>query len=115
MHYTEKTKPRMGDPYWYEWSVGEQQIINMLNKDNNIEFAELQANVGLSLDDVVITHSDGSALCIQVKHTRAEDTLTFAVSSSTKGDDKFVRPALDIFWTKLKENLKQSRRIYKKS
>ena len=95
----------MGDPYWYEWSVGEQQIINMLNKDNNIEFVELQANVGLSLDDVVVTHSDGSALCIQVKHTRAEDTLTFAVSSSTKGDDKFVRPALDIFWTKLKEKL----------
>ena len=46
-YYTEKTKPGMGDPYWYEWSVGEQQIINMLNKDNNIEFVELQANVGL--------------------------------------------------------------------
>lgn len=45
-YYTEKTKPGMGDPYWYEWSVGEQQIINMLNKDNNIEFVELQANVG---------------------------------------------------------------------
>ena len=30
MNYTEKTKPGMGDPYWYEWSVGEQQIINML-------------------------------------------------------------------------------------
>ena len=33
MNYTEKTKPGMGDPYWYEWSVGEQQIINMLNED----------------------------------------------------------------------------------
>ena len=38
MNYTEKTKPGMGDPYWYEWSVGEQQIINMLNEDNNIEW-----------------------------------------------------------------------------
>ena len=38
MNYTEKTKSGMGDPYWYEWSVGEQQIINMLNEDNNIEF-----------------------------------------------------------------------------
>lgn len=47
MNYTEKTKPGMGDPYWYEWSVGEQQIINMLNEDNNIEYVELQANVGL--------------------------------------------------------------------
>lgn len=154
MHYAEKTKPGMGDPYWYEWSVGEQQIINMLNEDNNIEFVELQANVGLGLDDVVVTYSDGSALCIQVKHTRAEDTLTFTdlvytakktsksllaeladswqeesskytkvipqiftnrrkgqVNSSTKGDDKFVRPALDIFWTKLKEKLETAKKF----
>lgn len=68
----------MGDPYWYEWSVGEQQIINMLNEDNNIEYVELQANVGLGLDDVVVTYRDGKVLCIQVKHTRADDTLTFA-------------------------------------
>ena len=32
MNYSEKTKPGMGDPYWYEWSVGEQQIINMIDK-----------------------------------------------------------------------------------
>jgi len=148
MNYTEKTKPGMGDPYWYEWSVGEQQITNMLNEDNNIEFVELQANVGLGLDDVVVTYKDGSVLCIQVKHTRAEDTLTFAdlvytakktsksllaeladswqkesskyakvipqiftnrrkgqVSSSTKGDDKFIRPALDVFLAKLNKKL----------
>lgn len=48
MNYSEKTKPGMGDPYWYEWSVGEQQIINMLNEDN-IKFVELQANVGLEI------------------------------------------------------------------
>lgn len=144
----------MGDPYWYEWSVGEQQIINMLNEDNNIEFVELQANVGLGLDDVVVTYSDGRVLCIQVKHTRADDTLTFAdlvysakktsksllaeladswqeesrkytevvpkiftnrrkgqVSSSTKGEDKFVRPALEVFWTKLKEKIKSVKRF----
>lgn len=154
MNYTEKTKPGMGDPYWYEWSVGEQQIINMLNEDNNIEFVELQANVGLGLDDVVVTYSDGRVLCIQVKHTRADDTLTFAdlvysekktsksllaeladswqeesskytevipqiftnrrkgkVSSSTKGDDKFVRPALDEFWTKLNEKIKSAKKF----
>lgn len=154
MNYTEKTKPGMGDPYWYEWSIGEQQIIEMLNQDNNIEFVELQANVGLGLDDVVVTYKDGSALCIQVKHTRAEDTLTFAdlvytekktsksllaeladswqkesskytkvipqiftnrrkgqVSSSTKGDEKFVRPALDVFWTKLNEKLETAEKF----
>lgn len=154
MNYTEKTKPGMGDPYWYEWSVGEQQIINMLNEDNNIEFVELQANVGLGLDDVVVTYSDGRVLCIQVKHTRADDTLTFAdlvyptkktsksllaeladswqeesskytevipqiftnrrkgqVSSSTRREDKFVRPALDVFWTKLNEKIKSAKKF----
>lgn len=154
MNYTEKTKPGMGDPYWYEWSVGEQQIINMLNEDNDIKFVELQANVGLGLDDVVVTYSDGRVLCIQVKHTRADDTLTFAdlvytskktsksllaeladswqeesskytevipqvytnrrkgqVSSSTKGEDKFVRPALDVFWTKLNEKIKSAKKF----
>lgn len=45
MNYTEKTKPGMGDPYWYEWSVGEQQIINMLNEDN-LGCLKRQRNVG---------------------------------------------------------------------
>ena len=36
MKYSAKTKPGMGDPYWYEWSVGQQYIIDMLNSDNNI-------------------------------------------------------------------------------
>jgi len=154
MTYSAKTKPGMGDPYWYEWSVGEQQIIKMLNEDNNIKFVELQANVGLGLDDVVVTYNDGKVLCIQVKHTRVEDTLTFAdlvyssketskpllaeladswqeesskytevipqiftnrrkgqVSSSTKGENKYVRPALDVFWTKLAENIKFATRF----
>ena len=154
MNYSEKTKPGMGDPYWYEWSVGEQQIINMLNENNNIKFVELQANVGLGLDDVVVTYNDGKVLCIQVKHTRADDTLTFAdlvysskktsksllaeladswqgesgkytevipqvftnrrkgqISSSTRGEDRFVRPALDVFWTKLNEKLKSENRF----
>lgn len=154
MNYTEKTKPGMGDPFWYEWSVGEKQIINMLNDDNNIDFVELQANVGLGLDDVVVTYSDGRVLCIQVKHTRVDDTLTFAdlvytskktsksllagladswqeesskytevipqiftnrrkgqINSSTKGEDKFERPALDVFWTKLKQKIKSTEKF----
>ena len=152
MNYTEKTKPGMGDPYWYEWSVGEQQIINMLNEENNIEYVELQANIGLGLDDVVVTYSDGKVLCIQVKHTRVDDTLTFAdlvysakktsksllaeladswqeesrrytevipqvftnrrkgqVSSTTKGEDTFVRPALDVFWKTLNEKIESAK------
>ena len=89
----------MGDPYWYEWSVGEQQIINMLNDDNDIEFVELQANVGLGLDDVVVTYSDGSVLCIQVKHTRVDDTLTFTdLVCSAKKTSKSLLAELADSW-----------------
>lgn len=49
----------MGDPYWYEWSVGQQYFIDMLNPDNNIKCVELQANVKLGLDDVVVTYEGG--------------------------------------------------------
>ena len=68
MKYSAKTKPGMGDPYWYEWSVGQQYIIDMLNPDNNIKCVELQANVKLGLDDVVVTYESGEKLFIQVKH-----------------------------------------------
>ena len=77
MNYSEKTKPGMGDPYWYEWSVGQQYIIDMLNPDNNIKCVELQADIELGLDDVVVTYVNGEKLFIQVKHTRVDDTLTF--------------------------------------
>ncbi|KAB0441038.1 hypothetical protein [Lysinibacillus fusiformis] len=33
----------IGDPYWYEWTVGLDQTINMLNPDNNIKSITLQA------------------------------------------------------------------------
>lgn len=90
MNYSEKTKPGMGDPYWYEWSVGQQYIIDMLNPDNNIKCVELQADIGLGLDDVVVTYEDGEKLFIQVKHTRADNTLTFrdlvAIDNSKKDE-----------------------------
>ena len=47
MGYTENTKPGMGDPYWYEWTVGLEYIVDMLNPDNRIKYVELQADVSL--------------------------------------------------------------------
>lgn len=77
MKYTAETKPGMADPYWYEWSVGQRYLVDMLNPDSHIQYVELQANVQLGLDDVVITYDDGKTRFIQVKHTRADDTITF--------------------------------------
>lgn len=46
-------------------------------KNTKLENVELQADVALGLDDVVITYMDGHKKFVQVKHTRANDTLTF--------------------------------------
>lgn len=77
MKYTADTKPGMADPYWYEWSVGQKYIVDMLNSDSHIQAVELQADVQLGLDDVVITYDDGKTRFIQIKHTRVADTITF--------------------------------------
>ena len=86
----------MGDPYWYEWSVGQQYIIDMLNPDNNIKCVELQANVKLGLDDVVVTYEGGEKLFVQVKHTRSDNTLTFGdlVSIDNTSEDGSHRYSL---------------------
>lgn len=54
MKYSAKTKPGIGDPYWYEWSVGQQYIIDMPNPDNSINGVELQANVKLGIYTVYL-------------------------------------------------------------
>ena len=68
----------IGDPYWYEWSVGLLYALDMLNPDNNIKHVILQASKIQGLDDVVIVYNDNQAECIQIKHTRESDTLTFS-------------------------------------
>ncbi len=99
MQYTENTKPGMDDPYWYEWSVGLQYIIDMLNPDSGILCVELQADVSLGLDDVVVTFEDGNKLFIQVKHTRANDTLTFGdLVSNNNENGKSLLQTLAMGW-----------------
>ena len=109
MQYTANTKPGMGDPYWYEWSVGLQYIIDMLNSDSGINYIELQADVPLGLDDVVVTYEDGEKLFVQVKHTRAYDTLTFGdlVSRSNESGQSLLRE-LASGWNKEKDKYTRS-------
>lgn len=68
----------MGNPMWYEWLVGLLYALDMLNPDNNIKSVTLQASKLQGLDDVVVNYNDGLAKCIQVKHTREQDSLTFS-------------------------------------
>lgn len=67
-----------GTPYWYEWSVGLLYAVRMLNPDEGIESVVLQSSESQSLDDVVITYSNGNKEYIQVKHTRDKGILSFS-------------------------------------
>ncbi|WP_366922799.1 ATP-binding protein [Metallumcola ferriviriculae] len=67
----------IGDPYWYEWSIGLLHALDMLNPDNNIKHVILQANDLQGLDDVVVVYNNDDASCIQIKHTRESDSITF--------------------------------------
>ncbi|WP_312421249.1 hypothetical protein [Anaerospora hongkongensis] len=80
-------KAGIGDPYWYEWSVGLLYSLDMLNPDNNIRHVILQESQLQGLDDVVVVYNDDHVECIQIKHTRENDTLTFSDMTS-KSDEK---------------------------
>ena len=103
MVYTENTKPGMGDPYWYEWSVGLKYIVKMLNPESEIEYVELQANVSLGLDDVVVTYKDGRKHFIQVKYTSIDDSLTFGdLVSKGNSSGRSLLQQLAIGWNEEK-------------
>lgn len=67
----------IGDPYWYEWSVGLFHILDMVDPASGIDSVTLQTMRMQGLDDVEVRYSDGRVRCIQVKHTRANDSFTF--------------------------------------
>lgn len=106
MKYTEASKPGMGDPYWYEWSVGLRYVIEMLVPDSGIESVEFQPDLSLGLDDVAVNYSSGSLLCIQVKHTRVGDTFTFGDLVSTASGGVSLLGELAQSWKKEIENHK---------
>lgn len=106
--YTAKTKPGMSDPYWYEWSIGEMYLLEMLYDDSDIESVAFQSNISLGLDDVVIYYKDGGIKCMQVKHSRADETLTFASLVSPKEEGKAsILSELAESWYKEKDNYKE--------
>lgn len=85
-------KAGIGDPYWYEWSVGLLYALDMLNPDSNIKHVILQESRLQGLDDVIIVYNDTRAECIQIKHTRENDTLTFSnMTSSSDEKESYLR------------------------
>lgn len=76
----------IGDPYWYEWSVGLLYILDMLDPDADIESVTLQSTDVQGLDDVVVKYP-GRKNFIQIKHTRVHDTLTFGDLVASSGEE----------------------------
>jgi len=66
----------IGDPYWYEWSVGQLQLIRMLNPDNGIKSVTFQDQNIAGWDDIVVEY-DNFHHFYQVKHTRTDESITF--------------------------------------
>ncbi|MGG0475532.1 ATP-binding protein [Priestia aryabhattai] len=72
--------PGIGDPYWYEWYVGLEQIIDMLNSDNKISYVIFQSDLHNTIDDVVVGYENKQEMCYQVKHevgSLGKTNLTF--------------------------------------
>ena len=73
--------PGAGDAYFYEWYVGLENVIKMLNLDSGIRCVVFQHDEYDTVDDVVVEFANGDTqICYQVKHnivTAAPRSLTF--------------------------------------
>lgn len=73
--------PGAGDPYLYEWYVGLENVIKMLNPDSGIQNVIFQHDEYDTIDDVVVENINGNIqMCYQVKHNVATaeiKSLTF--------------------------------------
>lgn len=93
-----------GDPYWYEWSIGLLYIMDMLNLDNNIKSVTLQSREAQGLDDVVVKYNNDKTKCIQIKHTRVDDTITFGDMISFSKKKPSLLKTLSVAWKEARSN-----------
>lgn len=75
------TSAGIGDPYLYEWTVGLEKVVSLLDIDDDICGVTLQStdenvNAG-NLDDVICEHEKFIEY-IQVKHTRKNNPFGFS-------------------------------------
>ena len=66
--------PGAGDAILYEWYVGLENVIKMLNPDSGIRCVIFQHDEYDTVDDVVVEYTDGNVqMCYQVKHNMLID------------------------------------------
>ncbi|PFT36094.1 AAA family ATPase [Bacillus cereus] len=89
----------LGDPYFYEWTIGLDKITSMLIPEKEIKSVVLQATVD-TLDDVVCEY-ERKIEYIQVKHTRANDKMGFAFLLGSDGKEDSLLKKIAKSWKKL--------------
>jgi hypothetical protein len=82
--YMANLKAGIGDPYWYEWSVGLLYSLDMLNPDNDIRHVILQESHLQGLDDVVVVYNDNHVYVFW--HSCAGRIVNLARSADGKND-----------------------------
>ncbi|MEI3598622.1 MULTISPECIES: ATP-binding protein [unclassified Oceanobacillus] len=83
----------IGDPYFYEWTVGLDKITSMLIPEEEIKSVTLQASID-TLDDVVCEYCEKIEY-IQVKHTRVDEKIgfSFLLTRDKKSDSLLMKIA----------------------
>ena len=66
-----------GHPYWYEWFVGLNEVVRLLDPNSDVQSVAFQVCGIKGWGDVVVQLKSGRRCYYQVKHTRVEDSLTF--------------------------------------
>lgn len=89
----------LGDPYFYEWTIGLDKITSMLIPEKEIKSVTLQASVD-TLDDVVCEY-ERKIEYIQVKHTRANDKMGFAFLLGSDGKEDSLLKKIAKSWKRL--------------
>ena len=94
--------PGAGDAYFYEWYVGLENVIKMLNPDSGIRCVIFQHDKYNTIDDVVVEYTNGTVqMCYQVKHnieTAASRSLTFGSMLESSGNKKCLFEAMFQGW-----------------
>src|SRR5258706_14627022 len=102
----------IGDPFWYEWTVGQLRLVEMLDPDSRISSITFQASGVKGLGDVIVSYSDGRPdEAIQVKHTRVGDTLTFGDLVGVDSRGQSLLQHLASSWRDITQTGKQYRAV----
>jgi len=93
-----------GAPYWYEWSVGLQEMLKSLQPDSKIAGVTIQSHLVQGWDDVVVRYLDGSYCFIQVKHSSKDGSFTVGSLLEKRSDGQTLIGYLYKQWCAIEKN-----------